>query len=396
MQAQAVILWSETSISLALYNEAGEREQIWYHIALNEIVDHVNGHCIVVALLTPDISFMQANIPPLSERALRKAVPYALENECVDDVETLHFAVHEADLKTPRDVAVVSKTYLRAMITLFEEAHLTPDVVIPACLLLPSVATTWTIASNASIALVRVSDGAGFVCDVMNLKFMLQQAMMTYGQPSALMISETQLSNDIFPTTMSIQQTQVSEVEWIDVFLGKYHSVPALNLLQGEFRSRKKQSSYEHPVFKNLRWGIYAWIGLSVIVPLISWVMLSLRLNALDSSMNAIYKRYVPEAKTMTLASHQLDAKWREATQSGNDSHFLQMLAALGQANHTASGVMINELSFDGQCLRLVVNAQSSSQLTTWSNAVLASGFDIKQTSADILGERIHATILIH
>ncbi|MCZ6912959.1 MAG: type II secretion system protein GspL, partial [Proteobacteria bacterium] len=107
-------------------------------------------------LLVPgaDVLVTSARVPLKSAAKTLKAVPYALEENLIADVETQHFAISRKDEDDSVGVAVIDKSRLEQLLEMLKEAGIEPDEVIPETLGLP-----WS--DGQSTMLVRGDNSVG-------------------------------------------------------------------------------------------------------------------------------------------------------------------------------------------------------------------------------------------
>lgn len=76
-------------------------------------------------------------LPSRKRSTWARAVPYALEDQVVEDIETLHFALGSAPEDDHLPVAVINRDTLRGWLDACTAAGLVPAAIIPEPLLLP-------------------------------------------------------------------------------------------------------------------------------------------------------------------------------------------------------------------------------------------------------------------
>lgn len=387
MNASCVILWGLPSLSLAIYNEAGEREAIHYQVTPHELRDFAKDRTIIVVLMTPDVVFLRKLLPPLAARAFRKALPFAFEDQCIEAVENLHFSFDAIKVSEPQDVAVISKEVLQALLAECEALTLTPDYLVPGCLMLPCEERNWHVVANEILAFIRVNEAAGMACDLETLPLALKQARSVYGEPHQVIASSR---HDI-----SLEAKRLSEVDFVDAFLPTQLTLPGLNLLQGEFRVRKKKQVIENQWYQKCRLGLYSFFVLSVIFPMISWLMLSWHDHLLISEMKSIASHDAVQTSDLAAARMALEAKLQQVSHTKDDV-LLRELAAFALVNQTINTVEVNSMVFESPNLQVEVSAPTPDDLSSWSQALMHSGLNVKQLSSDFTGGRVHATLMVY
>lgn len=108
-------------------------------------------HCIGV--IDADwVSVHIVEIPAKTKKQMTSAVPYALEESLVDDIDDLHFSLLDWDVGKSATVAVVTKEKMRQIISEIHAASLELDQLLPETFVLPiHEAANHTIAVTDSI-----------------------------------------------------------------------------------------------------------------------------------------------------------------------------------------------------------------------------------------------------
>lgn len=106
---------------------------------------------VVVVVSGADVLAIEAELPPLSGSRLLQAIPFAVEEQVAEDVDTLHFAagVRRSDGRTA--VEVVSRSLIEGWLQELAEAGIAPHAIYSDTGLLP-------IASGQSVALLEAAE----------------------------------------------------------------------------------------------------------------------------------------------------------------------------------------------------------------------------------------------
>ncbi|MGE3920647.1 MAG: type II secretion system protein GspL [Gammaproteobacteria bacterium] len=121
-----------------------------------------------------DITIYSLSLPKLNPNHLIKAIPFALEEHLVDELDQLYFSfVTEPTLQ----VAVVKKSLLNHVLN----NHNNIEKIIPNYLALPLEEKSWSILIHDTLALVRISKNTGFSIELNLLSSILEK---TYDETS--------------------------------------------------------------------------------------------------------------------------------------------------------------------------------------------------------------------
>jgi len=120
-----------------------------------------------VVLLVPGerVLLTRLQVPLRARARAAAAVPWALEDRLVADVETLHFALGSLDAEGEWSVAAVEREHLDACLQACNEAGLAPHAAIPEPLALPAPqADCWTALEEDDRVTCRTGPATGFSC----------------------------------------------------------------------------------------------------------------------------------------------------------------------------------------------------------------------------------------
>lgn len=380
------------TVHFAIFNEVGGLIQQHYHADLNLLSAQTSGRKIVVVVPSMAVSCLRVTLPKLSARALRSALPYALEDQLIADPESLHYTLLPTVPNAPSDVLVVDKQTMQAWLAVCTTWQVVPDVFIPSAFMLAREPDAWAVAVKDEVD-IKISETASVSCDFDNLNAVLKQAMHVYGEPKALHVYST--ANKKIQASVPVLETNISPSAMIDLYLHYCNHAFALNLLHSEFQPRKKPVVKQAQLMQTLRLGVGVWLILILMLPMVSWVMLTWHDTVLQHAIKTIARRYSPEVNSVVSARLQLQEKLKQATNGGGDVALFRALAGLGKGMQAVPGIQIEHLDFHLPQLSVTVSAQSPSIFSNWVQALLSQGLQAKESSAVISGGRVHAVVII-
>ena len=88
---------------------------------------------ITVVLPGEDVLFLTAEVPGKNIQRVKQAVPYALEDEVIDDVDNLYFSIQKKNVNVSDNhynVSVINKLYLESVIQQLESKNIFSDSMI--------------------------------------------------------------------------------------------------------------------------------------------------------------------------------------------------------------------------------------------------------------------------
>lgn len=376
----------------AMFDEVGGLIQQHYHADMHLIAEHARHRRVVVVVPSMAVSCLRVTLPKLSARAMRHALPYALEDQLIADTNTLHYTLLQAQPNEVSDVLVVDKAVMQTWLATCDGFQVVPDAFIPSALMLLCEPLVWTVVVRGDVD-IRIGQTAIFSCDLANVNAVLKQAMLVYGEPKSLNIySEAALALE---TTVPVVETKLSPSAMADLYLNDVPSSSAFNLLHSEFQPRQKHATPSASLMKSLRLGVGVWLILVLMFPMVSWVMLTSHDLALQHSIKTIARHYFPDVNSVTASRLRLQEKLKQASGGGQDAVLFHLLAGLSHGMKAVPGMQIEQLHFQTPQLSVTVNAQSSSIFSEWSQALSSQGLQVKASSAVISGGRVHAVVII-
>ena len=201
--------------------------------ALEEVLDLADQRRILLYAPGQDVRLLTASLPVRQAAKALLAVPYALEEQFAEDVETLHFAVATQPLAGGEwPVAVVAQAHMQEWLQPFLARGLVPEALIPETLALPwREDGRWTVLAEPGHISVRSGAYAGFGCLAEDLELFL--GLAEGEQKKALRI----LIGRAVETDFTRLEREVELLPGLDhpleALARNYRPAQSINLLQG-------------------------------------------------------------------------------------------------------------------------------------------------------------------
>lgn len=235
-----------------------------------------------VLVLVPgeDVLLIHASLPPGSPARLAQVLPYALEDQVLDDVESLHFVAGPRREDGQHAVAVVARERMQAWQAALVAAGVAADRMLPDFLAVPLDGDRACALVEGETCLVRLAAGNGFACAV--------------GQLSNWLGAE--LGLDVIPVAADAEPQVPAGHDWrlrrpmeaLDALSAGAEISSGLNLLSGTFAPHHRHASQRR------LWRLAAILaGVAIVVGLAGQLTSVLRLQAANSAAEtAIEQRY--------------------------------------------------------------------------------------------------------
>ena len=287
-------------------------------------------------------------LPSRKRSTWARAVPFALEDYLVEDIETLHFALGGAVDGGYLPVAVVDRILLSAWLETCDQAGLTPAAVVPDSLLLPWQNDEWSVLLEARRALVRTGRWEGFATERDNLALLLAQALAEAGEtkPRRLRVWGAP-ATELAETGVELSPEDTPS-EPLALFASGYQPATVLNLLQGGYSRQAHWGRWLRP------WRAAAALaGMALLVQIAGQVYdhwrLQREVTALRTEIERTFKDALPEATRIVNPKVQMETRLRELAPSGG-SGFLELLYQGAQPLAHFPNVTLRGLGYrDGQ-----------------------------------------------
>lgn len=340
---------------------------------LSELSTKTNDSDILVIVPAEDVLLLETVLPKLSKSKLRQALPYALEEQVVGDVDDLHFAIAEQTNDGTVPVAIVAKQKMRLWLETLNSAGIHPSAIIPMTLLLPWHENKWDIYSFDDTYLVRTGKYAGFAADKTSFDTILQ---LKHAEHPEILISSSSTSindnNVIFTDTQN-----------------------TINLLQGTYQAKRKITHTKN-VWHYALYLAIAWIGISFFSHIVSFIILHHQASNIENEINQIYYRYFPHATSVVAPRDRMEQKLKEITNAAQKNNFLSLLATVGQSLMKTKGIRLQNLDYHNGILTLDISSAAFDNIDELSNHLSSSGLNVKQQNSATTGTQVKATLIIN
>ena len=353
---------------------------------------------IIVIIPAEDILLTTARLPKMSRSRLVQALPFALEEQLVGDIDNLHFACGgiQSDGSTP--VAVVAKEKMQQWLTLVQSWNIQADIFLPTMLALPFADETWHVMVSGMVY-ARTGSCQGFACDENNLAKFLSITMASATLRPQLVYIHNYSDHAVAATLDADLNTNESilphERMISDLALNMAHP-PAFNLLQGDYAAKKSRFPQMKKLTQAVSYLAIAWIFLLFLYPTISYFILNHRVSSIDGQIEQIYKRNFPQSSSLVAPKLRMEEKLQKLNAQIGENRFLLLLGYVGKAMlEASSGVTLKRMDFQNNQLTLELTAQSSDDFSAFTDYLTQQGLSVKQQNANLVGARVNATVVV-
>ncbi len=313
---------------------------------LSQLTEKSVSRDVVVFVPASDIAIKRLKVPGSSQRAIRLAAPYMLEEELAQDVEQLFFAYSEIKHDEQGNncfLAALERNQLVLWKQWLADAGIFCKFIMPDALALPTEHENSSAVMLGEQVLIKLgawqvmsfeASAWPIIAQHFNTAGENEKAIMAY---SALSQVPAELNVEYLPEELPL------------AILANHHS-RKFNLLQGEFQVKEKRSAAS----KNWLWVA----GIACFALVLNFTLKGLELYQLSSQQSAIeeeiisqYKAAFPQTKRVRISTvrSQLRQKMAEVGNGGEAAGFLPLLIKLEPALASVPEIKPQTLKFDGK-----------------------------------------------
>ena len=347
--------------------------------------------------LVPTEQVLLTSVSIANRRELKRATPYALEDELAEDIESLHFAFGERDEGGITPVGVVRRETMATWNEPLKNRGLRPQAMVPDVLAVPRRAEHLTVVLEDARGLIRTGTASGLAADVETLAPLMDGAITQAAHPPEAI--EVWRGPDVTLDTPR-GPTPVNEQRWSDNVLG---IVPAgwgrtvpLNLLQGDFRPAR-------PPRRHAPWWIAGslaavWLVLIFTLDVLHYRELSTLKTEYQQAMRDLYFATFPDARKAPdprlLMEQRLAALQRDAG-AATGGGFITLTNATAQVLAETRDTRVNAIRFRDGRLDVELEAGDANTLDAIKQGIEAQGLRASLQSVDAQGDRVNGRLYV-
>jgi general secretion pathway protein L len=370
-------LWPQ--VEWALVDNAGTITLGPHQNALPEIPHPQNGEIITILIPGSEVLISPVKLPHSTRAQLRKAIPYALEDQLIADIETQHFALGSIHPGEAVAVAVIAKQQLQDWLMALQVVNIQPEIMLPDYLAIPYEEEAWTIVLENQFALIRTAKEIGYAVAPEYLTLFLRSLLekVKTSLPERLVIRDASGSPmpDLAEFNIPIQQEKMSQTFLAMAAKILNQPLPIFNLLQGEFHTDHKFAQLKQ------RWRIVAILTISWLLVLflghgISYFYLNHMQQKLQAQLNTLYQQALPN---VTSQKSQISVEQELAQLKIIDTapSFINLLAKMGTALKKFPSIRLESLNYEKPQLTLQVKTNTK-MLTQLLNNFVVEGLEAR------------------
>ena len=355
---------------------------------------------VIVLLPLEQMLLTSVNTRARKQKHLQKAVPFALEDELADDVDSLHFALGQRYGENDFPVAVIDKQALDKILDELSEASIYPDLLTADVFGLPFREGTWTILIEDDRALVRTEKYQGFTIDLHNLQQMLtsslRQAEVTPAELNVYCCDKAETG--VKKLNLPIETNELDDCP-PGLFADGLDENECINLLQTSYKNKDKKHRTLGP-WKVAAMLFAAWVALSFLSVFFDHLRLNKQEKNLDAQIVQITKQTFPDMQNVSAdsARTKMEARLKnfiDTTSANSKASFMELLALSGESMRQAGKVDIDTMSYREGKLNMNVKSPDVQILDSVKQTLKSKSYAADIQSANTQGDTVEAKLVV-
>jgi len=366
------------------------------HGALAEL--NPTGERVVVFVPGEEVLLCRAKVPGQKRRLWAQAVPYALEDQLVDEVEAQHFAFG-ASVAGELDVAVVTLAQMDSWLAQLRGAGIEPSALYVDIQALPLEEQSWSLYQFSDRCLLRRANHDGLALEATNAGFMLQTSLASCGdiKPDQINYRYTSEAPSALPELeVELEAQPLSEPPIVVLAKAHQQAAKAINLLQGSYSRREQMSKYWRP------WRAAAALLIGVVVlqfglGFADQTRLAAQKQQLLADIDQIYRDAFPQARKVVNAKVQMERALASLQGGGNMAGgFSDMLAKAGKEFQATDKLTLDRISYKSGLLDVSLHVADLQQLDQLKQRLTEKAkLNVDIQSATAKGNQVEARLRI-
>jgi len=343
----------------ALCNDAGELSGKISSGALDELSEAAANHRNVVLLNSQCLHINQLQLPTQNLQKMLKAVPYAIEEFIAEDIENFHFVIAKNKHNSLTAVVGIDKITLQNIIQIFQQANITLEKVIPDVLCLPANGQQWACLNYLDTSYLQTDTLNGMALSHDVLPYIVNNKLQdeTQDPPEKILLFTEQENTAAFDQLQLDNLGDGEKLEKIDivynkhplvVFCGHYKQALPLNLLQNEFKNKRKSTAlWQH-------WRLAAslaaiWLVLNLALTGFQYTQIKSENNITKAKIEQVYKKAFPKSQKIINPRVQMEQKLNElkgGTGRSNKGLIFLLAESFGTLSSDKINITLQSLTF--------------------------------------------------
>jgi len=371
--------------------------------ALGEVGSLGHGREVRILISGPDIILTAAQVPGRQRQQIAAALPYLVEDQFIEEVEAIHFALGPRGEDGLVHAAAINHERMQSWRQRLGEAGIEPISINPGILSIPFDDDGWTVMEHHGLMHIRSGPASGFTCAPEHLEPLLRQ--LSEDEKPGLIHLLT--FSDSEPTQLTSADQTVGGIksEWrhhdahlLEVMAGSLTKKGQINLLQGPYsRSTKFNQVW-------IKWRSAAiLVGLLITALLANTVSRVLELESrndrLHKEVRAIYREAFPDEKRIVKPRVQMQRHLDALRQGSGNTTATWIMDTLDRAGPVligTPGLVLQRLTYKNETFSLRLDLPNLGGVEQLKNKLSAlQDIHVEIVTASANNGRVTANLLL-
>ena len=375
---------------------SGDPREVIEHTLAQNALENV----VLVGLIPGDEAlYCVADIPARQNRFVQQALPYAVEEQIAQDIETVHLALGNHTDEGYR-VAAIDQERMGQWVALFSHWETTRlEAIYPDAALLPVTERGWSVCLDGDMALMVSARGEWLSMQSANLGMFIQTLVLPGDGDSEEVAAEIPVTVYGTEQEFEVQQSVLGELESqprlavsretlelmpleLLAYAHYQHLCQPVNLCQGAFSVRSDKASPLRP-WKPLIGVAAAWFVIQLALEAGMGFYLRQQADELNEQAMAIYRQSFPTDRRAHAGNVRriIEGQLRIAGSQGPDLDFVTLMRYTGDQYSRVQGqqsITFNSVNYSRTRGELVVDirADSYDRLSALRNGLAGQGLE--------------------
>lgn len=365
------------------------------------------GRRVIALVPGVEVLLAEPQLPVRSGARLAQLVPFALEEQLAEDVESMHFAIGRRDAaREGTPVAAVSRARFESWLGRLRAAQIEPDAIHADSTALPSNPGQTVLLVDADRLYVRHPDQPPVVLNAEPFAEALELAGLGSAMDEASRHAIAYVTQDDWRSHQAAFDALRERIASLKVQLLPHGALPLLarellanppiDLLQGPY-ARKTPMSDRWRHWRLVAVLLAGLVTLDLLGKGVDIWRLNQEERALNAAIEQVFREAMPGEQNAVDARRRMEARLAAVRGTGGSGQngLLYVMAVLGSAFSQVPDTTIEALSYRGNVLDLKVAAKDVSSLDRLQNLVVQRGLQAELQSSNARESGIEGRIQI-
>ena len=357
--------------------------------ALADLSVRANNRRVVLLAPALEVLLTRASVPVRGKQKIQQALPFAMEEQLAEDVETLHFAAGQRDDDDALAVAVISRQLVEDWRDRLGAAGMAANAAYSEAEGLDRIPGTAVLLIENDTASLRGPDGSLASTDLDGLETLLelwlarsddsandtQPHLLVYQSGTEFSSEVTEILEGLQPRLQGVEIRALGESA-LPRLAANLAVAPGINLLQGSYAKRSNLTRY-WPAWRLAAALLAAVLVVSVASLAAENWRLARRADALQQAVEQAFRYTFPDVRQIRDPRAQLQSRLRSLGQSdaaNNGAEFLNVLQQVARAVKDADGTRLEGIDYRSGTLELRLRAPNVEVLDRIQRDIAAAG----------------------